>query len=197
MNEQPNTYVSGSINRKIARKDISLHTVDLIEYAENMRKFFFAIFVFAFSLTASACGVEATAFLPKFWTDFRSASLRGNAQALSQYYAFPLVIKGPFDSDKPVRLSKKIFLKEYAAIFRAGLENEGKATFLKDLEGKPVDYWQEELKKAIMPNPIVCTARINDYVLSWESNRGWKVKEIYYNEDYDILKNYLKDSARQ
>lgn len=161
-----------------------------------MRKIIFAIFIFALSLTASACGVDAIGSLPKFWTDFRSVSLRGNAQEVSQYYAFPLVIKGPFDSDKPVRLSKNIFLKEYAAIFRAGLEDEGKATFLKDLEGKPADYWQDQLKKAVMPNPRVCTARMDAYVLSWESNTGWKVKEIYYNEDYDILKNYLKDSAR-
>lgn len=196
MNEQPDTYVSESINRKITRKDLSLHIVGLIEYIENMKKFFFTICIFALSLTASACGLEASSSLPRFWTDFRLASLRGNVQELSQYYVFPLVIKGPFDSDKPVRLSKKIFLREYAAVFRAGLEGSGKATFLKELEERPVGYWQDELKKAIMPNPLVCTARIDDYVLSWEGNRGWKVKEIYYNEDYDIFKNYLKESAR-
>jgi hypothetical protein len=161
-----------------------------------MEKICFAIISLALSVPLHACETNAAATLTSFWTDFRSASLKGSVQEISRYYSFPLVIKGPYDDDKPTRISKKTFAKEYNAIFRSGLEGNGKSTFLKDLEGKPMGYWHSIIKKAIMPTPGVCLARIDEYVLAWESSSGWRVKEIYYNEDYYILTNYLKNRAR-
>ena len=161
-----------------------------------MRKFFFVTISFAFAVSASACGISSTDSLVVFWKNFRLASLNGNAQEASHYYSFPLVIKGPYYDDKPIRVSKKTFLKEYSAIFREGLEGNEKSTFLKDWEAKPVSYWESKMKKAIMPTPGICIARIDDYVLSWESDSGWKVKEVYYNEDYETLMNYLKKPSQ-
>jgi len=161
-----------------------------------MEKIYAAITAFALSVSAHACGSNPTDSLSGFWVDFRSASLKGNVQDISRYYSFPLVIKGPYHDDKPTRLSKTTFAKEYNSIFRSGIEGNEKSTFLKDLEEKPMGYWQNKIKKAIMPTPGVCFARIDDYVLAWESRSGWKVKEIYYNADYDILMNYLKNPSR-
>ena len=182
--------------RKIARQNIWFHIVGLSKYMENMGKIFFATISFAFAASANACEISSIDSLVVFWKDFRLASLNGNAHEASRYYSFPLLIKGPYYDDKPIRLSKKAFLKEYRAIFRVGLEGNEKSTFLKDWETKPISYWESKMTKAIMPTPGICVARIDDYVLSWKSGSGWKVKEVYYNEDYDILMNYLKNTSQ-
>jgi len=161
-----------------------------------MRKILFATISFTLAVSANACGLNAADSLGAFWKDFRVASLKGSVQEVSRYYLFPLVVRGPYHDDKPIRLGKKTFSKEYDAIFRVGLEGNETSTFLKDWEAKPIGYWERKMKKAMMPTPGKCLARMDDYVLSWESSSGWKVKEVYYNEDFDILTNYLKSSSR-
>ena len=158
-------------------------------------KFFVFIFFCSSSAIAAACDSRALNELPKFWRAFHQASLRGNADSASHFYAFPLGLKGPYDDDKSVIWDTKTFLKNYEFVFREGITGEGKSLLLKNLEEKPQSYWDDKLAHAVFPGNR-CEARIDDYEMSWNEGQGWKIIDLYYVEDFSLLKSYFKKSAK-
>lgn len=161
-----------------------------------MFKSVLAILCIFFSISAKACDPDAAKALGEFWKAFRQVSLRSDVKAISQYYAFPLTISGPYDSDKPIHLSKKKFIEEYDSFFRKGFYGEAKTALLKDLESKPDKYWQGEVARAIWPNPQLCGARVDDYELTWTRAAGWKISLVYFNDQYSPLQEYLKQRSK-
>jgi hypothetical protein len=161
-----------------------------------MFKFVLAILCIFFSISARACDPGTAKALAEFWTGFRQTSLGSDVKAVSQYYSFPLKISGPFDNDKPIHLSNKMFIEEYDTFFRKGFYGDAKTTLLKNLESKPGDYWQKEIAHAISPNPKLCEARIDDYELAWTRAAGWKISLVYFNDEFSPLKKYLKQRSK-
>jgi len=155
-----------------------------------------AILCILFSISAKACDPGATKELSEFWTAFRQASLGSDVKAISQYYYFPLTISGPYDSDKPIHLTRKKFIEEYDTFFRKGFYGESKTALLKDLESKPANYWKDEIAHAISPNPNRCSARVDDYELAWTRAAGWKISLVYFNDQFSPLEEYMKRRSK-
>nr|WP_156133554.1 hypothetical protein [Massilia sp. JS1662] len=161
----------------------------------NMVRFFVFVFFALFSAAVAACDSGALAELPKFWHAFHQASLHDNAESVSNFYRFPLEFKGPYSDDKSVVLDRATFLKNYEFVFREGIIGEGKSLLLKNLEEKPQSYWNDQMAHAVFPGKK-CMARIDDYEMMWNDGKGWKIIELYYVENFSLLKSYLKKSSK-
>lgn len=142
---------------------------------------------------ANACSQLAQESLPVFWDEFRQVSLRGHVEDITRYYKFPLRLKGPFDDDKEVVLTKRKFLENYEVIFRQGMNEE--ALLFKTLKEKPAVYWHEEIRRVVFPGGR-CIARIDDYELTWAEGAGWKIVDLYYLEEFSRLGDYVKRSHK-
>jgi len=178
------------------RKSIWLAIVGLNNLEKViMVKFFFFVFFCFFSPVAAACDSRALAELPKFWRAFHQASLHDNADSVSNFYLFPLEFKGPYSDDKGVILDRKKFLKHYEFVFREGITGEGKSLLLKNLEEKPQSYWNDQIAHAVFPGSR-CMARIDDYEMVWNEGKGWKIIDLYYVENFSLLKSYFKKSGK-
>ncbi|MCX7217385.1 MAG: hypothetical protein NTY70_00180, partial [Burkholderiales bacterium] len=60
--------------------------------------------------------------LVETWKIFQQVSLDGDQQKIVHFYKFPLKLYGPYDGQKPIRLSKKTFLQNYHSIFEQVVE---------------------------------------------------------------------------
>ncbi|MDE2430934.1 MAG: hypothetical protein KGM99_19610, partial [Burkholderiales bacterium] len=108
-----------------------------------------------------------------------------------KYFKFPIKLYSPTDTrgidEKPLVISKKIFLKDYVKFFRKDDGgNEIKLyTALKRNKGK------ESLEANNLAfNKEGCSdlqfVRVDDYSFTWSKVNGWQITSIIY-EDYSLL----------
>jgi hypothetical protein len=155
-----------------------------------MRPILFILFLFFSSAVFSEtnCQYGNVTNLAETWKLFRQVSLDGTPQKISSFYKFPLFLLGPYDGDKPIVISKKVFLQDYQFIFRqivdetdTNLFSELKKT--KENEYIPMNGFDRNGCNLSAKNQT----RISDYVFIWNKRNGWLVKAVYVGVDYSLL----------
>lgn len=154
----------------------------------------FVVLLFIFSNFACACDMGSTNALTKFWHEFRSVSLKGNPDDISKFYRFPLVMAGPYHGDKPVRLLRGEFLRNYDQIFQSGFAGNEKNALYTDLEKMDELRLKKDLAQYVDATGCVrknMDVRIGNYLLTSKNQARWQVASVYYYEEHDVLKTFL------
>ncbi len=160
-----------------------------------MKKWLFLCLMCAISASASACNTSSAEELRNFWQQFRAASLKEAPARISKFYAFPLQVLGPYGDEKPISVSRKVFLDKYALIFRTNIDNDEKAELLDSLEtlkdaDVTKDLGQTFKNSVCLEAPF--SARISSYRLAWKPGSGWRITGVYYVDNFNALVRELK-----
>ena len=136
---------------------------------------------------AQACVAPDPLLLRTTWQAFRQATLAGQPQAVAGFIRFPLRLMGPMDDDKPLVISRPVFIKNYRELFQVGPAGDavGLLTEMKKLNGAEN-----------VPAPVFDTAlcrypaamRVRDYNFSYDKKDGWKIVSVFYGADYAVAK---------
>lgn len=126
--------------------------------------------------------------LAETWKLFRQASLSSTPKRISSFYRFPLSLLGPYDRDKPIVISRKVFLQDYQSIFRQIVDETdtylfGELKKSKENEFIPMNGFDVYGCNLSAMSPT----RILDYVFIWDNKYGWLVKAVYVGVDYSLL----------
>jgi hypothetical protein len=54
------------------------------------------------------------------WQSFRAATLNGQPEQVARYYKFPVQLLPPMDGMKPMKITRPVFIKNYAELFQRG-----------------------------------------------------------------------------
>ena len=160
-----------------------------------LRRFILTFATLIFSQGVNACDAGSYAQLVKFWGEFRDASLNEGSVNMVKFYSFPLTFLGPYKEDKPVSISREIFLAKYDKLFRGNILDGSESVLSQDL--KKID--EEMLKKEVAnyTDKSGCfrrnlQVRIGDYIALWGGNSQWKISRIFYVEDFEELSRDMK-----
>lgn len=160
-----------------------------------MRPFFFASLLWAsisIAFAQSDCPNGDIKSLRETWKSFRQASLRESPKEISKYYKLPVALLSPFDGEKPIRISKTFFLRNYNSIFRQIVPNEDVELFRKLQKTTGNEYIPErDFDQAGCRRTNSITVGIEDYNFVWSARDGWLIESAYYGDDYDLLKSSL------
>ena len=143
---------------------------------------------------AAACPRPDPAALRNAWQGFRAAMLKGQAEQTGRFMRFPLKLLSPMRGDKPLVVSKAVFLSNYAELFQVGAGDYEVAllTEMKKTSGDeyiPAPRFEEA--RCAWESPV----RINDYNFSYDRKTGWLIESIYYGQDYSLAKEFGYDRA--
>jgi hypothetical protein len=132
--------------------------------------------------------------LRETWRSFRQASLYGSEspKEIAKYYKFPIKLLSPFDGEKPILISKKLFLIDYRSIFRELVPGD-EIDLFKGLKKTTGDEYipEREFDQTGCRRPPLGPIRIEDYYFYWGAKNGWLIQSAYYSGQFDLLKSSL------
>lgn len=143
---------------------------------------------------ANSCTRPDPAALRSAWQGFRSAMLQGQAEQTGKFLRFPLKLLSPMRGDKPLVVTRPVFLSNYAQLFQVGAGDYEVAllTEMKKSSGNeyvPTPAFDES--RCAWAGPV----RIGDYNFSYDKKTGWLIESIYYGQDYALAKDFGFDRA--
>lgn len=143
---------------------------------------------------AGGCTRPDPVALRSAWQGFRSAMLQGQAEQTVKYLRFPLKLLPPMRGDKPLVVTRAVFLSNYAELFQVGA-GDYEVALLTDMK--------KSSGNEFVPAPVFdesrCTwagpVRVGDYNFSYDGKAGWLIESIYYGQDYALAKDFGFDRA--
>jgi hypothetical protein len=57
---------------------------------------------------------------PSLMLKLRAAGLAGQPEQVARYYKFPVQLLPPMDGMKPMKITRPVFIKNYAELFQRG-----------------------------------------------------------------------------
>lgn len=143
---------------------------------------------------AGGCTRPDPAALRTAWQGFRSAMLQGQPEQTGKFLRFPLKLLSPMRGDKPLVVTRAVFLSNYAELFQVGAGDYEVAllTDMKKSSGNeylPVPVFDEG--RCAWAGPV----RVGDYNFSYDKKAGWLIESIYYGQDYALAKDFGFDRA--
>lgn len=161
-----------------------------------MKKILILIFLSISCSIAQACNTSTADELRKFWDGFREASLHQTPSEISKFYNFPLKILGPYDDDKPIVISRKLFLEQYEVVFRKNIDDDSeKAELLTALEKTVGHDVVRDISQSFNTDGCLKPlniARIGSYNFTWKVGKGWAIDSVYYVDDFRELTDLFK-----
>jgi hypothetical protein len=142
---------------------------------------------------AEPCSAPDPALLRSTWQSFRAATLDGQPEQVARYYKFPIQLLPPMDGIKPMKITRPVFIKNYAELFQRGPADTEIAmlTAMKKTSGKEyIPQQQFDSSKCRYNVPT----RIEDYNFVYDKKAGWLVESLYYdNNDLELAKSSQLD----
>lgn len=133
--------------------------------------------------------------LTETWKAFRRASLHATPEKIVNFYKFPLKLYSPTDphgiDEKPIIISRNVFLKNYQSIFQQTDLGEETA-FYKDLKASTGD---ESVRRNEFDNrgcnfPTPGPINVEYYDFVWSEQSGWQIESISYIGYADLMSRY-------
>jgi len=142
---------------------------------------------------AEPCSAPDPALLRTTWQSFRAATLNGQPEQVARYYKFPVQLLPPMDGMKPMKITRPVFIKNYAELFQRGPADTEIAmlTAMKKTTGKEyIPQQQFDSSKCRYNVPT----RIEDYNFVYDKKAGWLVESLYYdNNDLELARSSQLD----
>lgn len=137
--------------------------------------------------SAGPCAPPDPAALPATWKAFRAATLQGQPEDVARYYRFPLKLLPPMDGEAPLKITRPVFIKNYAELFQhSPADSEvGLLTAMKKTSGKE---YVPQVKFDQVKCAYVGPTRIVDYNFVYDKKSGWQIESLFYGSDFDIAK---------
>jgi hypothetical protein len=162
-----------------------------------MKSFLIAL-IFVFSghvFAAPICQFGDATSLIETWKLFQSESLNGMPDNISKFYKFPLKLLSPFDGDKPIVISKKVFLKNYQFVFREDSSGEERELFkaLKRMIGNDL-IRKNDFDKQGCSHPAPGAIRVGEYNFIWSKKNRWAIESIFYGDSYFDLMSSIENN---
>lgn len=136
---------------------------------------------------AEACVMPDAKELQTTWAAFRGATLAGHPEAVAKFYQFPIKLMGPMDEDKPLVISRAVFVKNYRELFQVGPAGDeiGLLADMKKAAGAehfPKMYFDAQQCR------YLTSARVRDYNFIYARKEGWRITSVFYGTDYWVAK---------
>jgi hypothetical protein len=138
---------------------------------------------------AEPCSAPDPALLQSTWQAFRSATLAGQPEQAARYHKFPLQLLPPMDGTKPMKITRPVFIKNYAELFQRGPADTeiSLLTAMKKSGGKESI---QQIKFDTAKCAFIGPTRIADYNFVYDKKAGWLVESLYYgSNDFEIAKS--------
>jgi hypothetical protein len=134
------------------------------------------------SASAAPCSAPDPALLRSTWQAFRAATLAGQPEQAARYYKFPLLLLPPMEGTKPLKITRPVFIKNYAELFQRGPADTEivMLTEMKKSSGQeyiPQSHFDSSKCATIAPT------RIEDYNFVYSQKAGWLVESMYYDSN--------------
>jgi hypothetical protein len=162
------------------------------QQGENLKTVLSAFLFFALTGNAfAACRCPDTESLRTSWKSFRAAALTGKPESVEKFYKFPLVILSPMEGERPMKIPRSVFKKNYEKLFvkdDANLESDMYAALKKADGNEYIRPIQFSVERCALQGAV----RIADYNFDYDQKRGWFIKSMYYGEGFQWIKARLE-----
>ncbi|MDO8653130.1 MAG: hypothetical protein Q7R66_13175 [Undibacterium sp.] len=131
--------------------------------------------------------------LAETWKSFRHSSLHEVPENISKFYLFPIKLYSPTDAhgrdEKPIILTKRVFLKNYESIFKKNIFNEEVGLF-KELKKSTSDDYNTPAGFDLIGCSYQGVANIEDYQFFWSKKNGWLIESVSYIGYGDLVDRF-------
>ncbi|MTV41519.1 hypothetical protein [Duganella radicis] len=138
---------------------------------------------------AEPCSAPDPALLQSTWQSFRTATLAGQPEQAARYHKFPLQLLPPMDGTQPLKITRPVFIKNYAELFQRGPADTeiSLLTAMKKSGGKEyIPQTKFDTAKCAFVGPT----RIEDYNFVYDKKAGWQIDSIFYGgNDFELAKS--------